>query len=98
MTPSADSLLVWEGVLFVHDGPYADAIMRFSVLFERDYPRSRPVIKFGPDVYHRKQATKPTLSPGTKVIAMVDPKTLIWSPRRGLAVWQYVPIQHPQAW
>jgi ubiquitin-protein ligase len=40
--------------MFIHDGPYADAILRFTVNFELDFPKSRPVIKFGPDVYHRK--------------------------------------------
>jgi ubiquitin-protein ligase len=42
--------------MFVHDGPYADAILRFTVNFELDFPKSRPVIKFGPDVYHRKSS------------------------------------------
>jgi ubiquitin-protein ligase len=40
--------------MFIHDGPYADAILRFTVKFELDFPKSRPVIQFGPDVYHRK--------------------------------------------
>lgn len=40
--------------MFVHDGPYSEAILRFTVNFELDFPKSRPVIRFGPDVYHRK--------------------------------------------
>jgi ubiquitin-protein ligase len=40
--------------MFVHDGPYADAILKFTINFELDFPKSSPTIKFGPDVYHRK--------------------------------------------
>jgi len=38
--------------MFVHDGPYSQAVLRFTVNFELDFPKSRPVIRFGPDVYH----------------------------------------------
>jgi ubiquitin-protein ligase len=42
--------------MFIHDGPYAEAILRFTIHFELDFPKTRPVIKFGPDVYHRKSS------------------------------------------
>ena len=54
ITPSAETLLIWEGVMFIHDGPYADAVLRFTINFEIDFPKSRPIFKFGPDVYHRE--------------------------------------------
>lgn len=40
--------------MFIHDGPYSEAVLRFTINFELDFPRSRPVIKLGPDVYHRE--------------------------------------------
>lgn len=46
--------MIWEGVMFIHDGPYSEAVLRFTINFELDFPRSRPVIKLGPDVYHRE--------------------------------------------
>jgi ubiquitin-protein ligase len=73
----------------VHEGPYADAILKFSLHFEMDFPKSRPVIKFGPELYHRKTLTDYVMS-GIDWLAMVDPKTSIWYPRKALAEWQFV--------
>lgn len=46
--------MTWEGVLFVHGGPYARAVLRFSVVFGMDFPRRSPFIRFNTDVYHRE--------------------------------------------
>lgn len=53
MVPSADSLARWEGVLFVYDGPYGGSVLRFSILFEHDFPKAPPRIRFGTNIYHR---------------------------------------------
>lgn len=75
--------------MFIHDGPYADAVLRFTISFELDFPKSSPILKFGPDIYHRECIILAVADP----VAMVDPKTLVWSPRNALARWQYV-IKH----
>ncbi|ORX36620.1 ubiquitin-conjugating enzyme/RWD-like protein [Kockovaella imperatae] len=72
VTPSAESLLKWYGVFFVHRGPYAGSVLRFTLSFPPSYPQSAPVIRFDSDVFH----------------PMVDPKTKIWSPRGRLIQWQ----------
>jgi ubiquitin-protein ligase len=74
--------------MFVHEGPYADAILRFSIHFEMDFPMSNPVIKFGPDVYHCSYLLKSSTLGMAEDLVMIDPKTLVWSPRGDLSVWR----------
>ncbi|ORY33960.1 ubiquitin-conjugating enzyme/RWD-like protein [Naematelia encephala] len=72
ITPSTSTLLRWHGVFFVHRGPYAGAVLHFTLTFPTTYPRTAPTIQFDSEVYH----------------PMVDPRTRIWSPRGKLAQWQ----------
>ncbi|KAF2864329.1 hypothetical protein K470DRAFT_1600 [Piedraia hortae CBS 480.64] len=48
----ANDPLCWEGVMFVRKGPYANAILRFTIDFGTTYPERPPVITFGSDVFH----------------------------------------------
>jgi len=50
--PSAETLRVWHAVFFVHQGYYADAILRFRLTFPIDYPENPPVAHFVTDVFH----------------------------------------------
>jgi len=50
--PSSGSMLTWEGVLFVHQGYYADAVLKFHIIFPDDYPNRIPTVKFLTDVFH----------------------------------------------
>jgi len=51
--PSIDSILIWDCVLFVHQGYYAGAILRFNMIFRDDYPKNPPTIIFQSDtVFH----------------------------------------------
>jgi len=49
--PSVDTMLVWDGVFFVHQGYYASSILRFSLTFTK-YPEKAPVVHFISDVFH----------------------------------------------
>ncbi|GMK54372.1 hypothetical protein CspeluHIS016_0109580 [Cutaneotrichosporon spelunceum] len=72
VVPTVESLGRWAGVFFVHRGPYAGAILRFALVFPRQYPRVRPQVFFESDVFH----------------PMVDPKTREWHPHGKLAQWK----------
>ncbi|KAK1924212.1 ubiquitin-conjugating enzyme/RWD-like protein [Papiliotrema laurentii] len=72
LTPSPDTLLKWHGVFFVHRGPYAGSILRFSLVFPSSFPQSGPTVRFDSDVFH----------------PMVDPKTKIWHARGRLVQWK----------
>ncbi|KAI1269004.1 ubiquitin-conjugating enzyme [Xylariaceae sp. FL1019] len=50
LTPGDPSL--WSGVIFVRDGPYAPAVMRFQISFPDSYPRSPPLVTFSTDMFH----------------------------------------------
>ncbi|PCH41532.1 UBC-like protein [Wolfiporia cocos MD-104 SS10] len=52
MTPSPMDLLVWDAVFFVHQGYYADAILKFRITFPPDYPERPPAVRFLTDVFH----------------------------------------------
>ncbi|KAF8231902.1 UBC-like protein [Tricholoma matsutake] len=52
VVPSAESLLVWGAVFFVHQGYYADAVLNFRLTFPVDYPEAHPVVHFVTDVFH----------------------------------------------
>jgi len=51
--PSAKNLFHWDCVLFIHQGHYAGAILRFKMVFKEDYPRNPPTVTFLSDtVFH----------------------------------------------
>ncbi|KAI0677104.1 UBC-like protein [Trametes maxima] len=52
VTPSPDSLMVWDAVFFVHQGYYTDSILKFRLTFPPDYPDRPPVVQFLTDVFH----------------------------------------------
>ncbi|KAI6119364.1 UBC-like protein [Pisolithus croceorrhizus] len=52
ITPGADSILVWDGVLFVHKGYYAGSVLKFAVTFPDKYPDMPPTVRFLTDVFH----------------------------------------------
>ncbi|KAF2967871.1 hypothetical protein GQX73_g5712 [Xylaria multiplex] len=50
LTPGDPSL--WTGAIFVRDGPYAPAVMRFQISFPDSYPRLPPLVTFSTDMFH----------------------------------------------
>ncbi|KAI1083503.1 UBC-like protein [Whalleya microplaca] len=50
LTPGDPSL--WSGVIFVRDGPYAPAVLRFQISFPDSYPRLPPLVTFSTDMFH----------------------------------------------
>ncbi|KAI9639747.1 ubiquitin-conjugating enzyme/RWD-like protein [Dioszegia hungarica] len=72
MTPSPEALSKWEGVFFVHSGPYSGAILRFVMAFKPDFPHTAPVIRFESEVFH----------------PLIDPKTKVWHPHGPISQWR----------
>lgn len=58
--PSLDDPTVWNGVIFVREGPYEGAVLRFKVEFGYSYPASRPIVRFETEVYHREYFPEPS--------------------------------------
>ncbi|KAF9534348.1 UBC-like protein [Crepidotus variabilis] len=50
--PSSNNLLVWDAVFFVHQGYYADSILKFRLNFPGNYPEAPPTVTFLTDVFH----------------------------------------------
>ncbi|KAI0315978.1 ubiquitin-conjugating enzyme/RWD-like protein [Amylostereum chailletii] len=50
--PNTDDNSVWDLVLFVHQGYYADAILKLRLTFPPEYPDRPPVVHFITDVFH----------------------------------------------
>jgi len=51
-TVPSESIFDWDGVLFVHQGYYADSVLKFRLTFPHDFPERPPVIYFVTDVFH----------------------------------------------
>ncbi|KAM3555055.1 hypothetical protein MY1884_005788 [Beauveria asiatica] len=66
VTLKPDDSTVWSAVLFVRDGPYAPAILRFQILFPDSYPRRAPMIIFATDIFH------PLITPLTTYMYTTD--------------------------
>ncbi|KAG5646578.1 hypothetical protein DXG03_002881 [Asterophora parasitica] len=58
VVPSVENLLVWDGVFFVHQGYYADAILKFRIIFPSNYPEKQPSVQFVTDVFHPMVASQ----------------------------------------
>eukprot|EP00741_Cyanophora_paradoxa_P006749 tig00001038_g6527.t1 len=54
--PSNDSILRWDGVLFIRDGPYRGGIFRFVINIPEAYPDVRPHARFTTKVFHPRVA------------------------------------------
>ncbi|KAF8423267.1 hypothetical protein EV426DRAFT_602871 [Tirmania nivea] len=52
MSLSPQEPRLWWGVMFVRKGPYASAILKFTVLFPTSYPADPPILTFLSDIYH----------------------------------------------
>ncbi|KAI1105870.1 UBC-like protein [Jackrogersella minutella] len=50
LTPGDPTL--WSGVLFIRDGPYAPAVLRFQISFPDLYPRLPPLVTLSTDMFH----------------------------------------------
>ncbi|KAK8091130.1 ubiquitin-conjugating enzyme/RWD-like protein [Apiospora phragmitis] len=64
LTPGDPAL--WSGVVFVRDGPYAPAVMRFQISFPDAYPRLPPLVTFSTDMFH------PLITPLTTYMYSTD--------------------------
>jgi len=50
--------MAWHGAMFVHQGYYAGAILRFRLQFPNEYPRHPPNVFFETDTFHPLVSTK----------------------------------------
>ncbi|KAK6828519.1 hypothetical protein PG987_011860 [Apiospora arundinis] len=64
LTPGDPAL--WSGVVFVRDGPYAPAVLRFQISFPDAYPRLPPLVTFSTDIFH------PLITPLTTYMYSTD--------------------------
>ncbi|KAB5592381.1 Ubiquitin-conjugating enzyme domain containing protein [Ceratobasidium theobromae] len=58
VVPSGQSMRLWNGTIFIHQGYYRSAIFRFKITFPSDYPARAPVVQFTTDVFHPLVSTK----------------------------------------
>ncbi|KAI8338248.1 ubiquitin-conjugating enzyme/RWD-like protein [Chlamydoabsidia padenii] len=52
LMPCADTLNVWYGVLFLHQGLYSSGVFKFRLVIPEDYPLACPSVTFMTDVFH----------------------------------------------
>ncbi|KAH7160801.1 ubiquitin-conjugating enzyme/RWD-like protein [Dactylonectria macrodidyma] len=64
LTPGDPTL--WSGVLFVRNGPYAPAVLRFQISFPDSYPQLPPLVTFSSDMFH------PLITPLTTYMYTTD--------------------------
>ncbi|POR37640.1 Uncharacterized protein TPAR_02162 [Tolypocladium paradoxum] len=64
LTPGDPTL--WSAVLFVRDGPYAQAVLRFQISFPDSYPKLPPLVLFSTDMFH------PLITPLTTYMYTTD--------------------------
>jgi len=71
--PSTESVMTWDGVFFVHQGYYADAVLKFRLVFPVNYPERPPVVQFITEVFH------PLIS--TEGVFNLSPRFRPWRPK-----------------
>jgi len=52
LSPLAANPAIWSGVLFVREGPYTSAVLRFEIAFPAAYPDVGPSINFSTELFH----------------------------------------------
>lgn len=66
MSLTPDDPTIWSAVLFVREGPYAPAVMRFHINFPDAYPQLPPLVTFSTDMFH------PLITPLTTYMYTTD--------------------------
>lgn len=56
--------IVWNCVIFVRAGLYKDGKFKFTMEFLKDFPKSRPIVKFLQPIYH------PLINPEKNILDM----------------------------
>ncbi|KAH7149970.1 ubiquitin-conjugating enzyme/RWD-like protein [Dactylonectria estremocensis] len=64
LTPGDPTM--WSGVLFVRNGPYTPAVLRFQISFPDSYPQLPPLVTFSSDMFH------PLITPLTTYMYTTD--------------------------
>ncbi|KAH7914236.1 UBC-like protein [Hygrophoropsis aurantiaca] len=72
--PSSATILVWEVAFFVHQGYYADSILKFELTFPNNYPEKPPAVRFLIDIFH------PLIAPTTGAFTLA-PRFRPWRPK-----------------
>jgi len=72
--PSTETLMIWDAVLFVHQGYYTDSILKFRLTFPSNYPERPPVVQFLTDIFH------PLISPQSGFFNLA-PRFRPWRPK-----------------
>lgn len=44
--------IVWNAVIFIRNGLYADGKFKFTVIFPKEFPKVKPIVKFLFPIYH----------------------------------------------
>lgn len=52
LLPSESDPLLWNGLWFVHEGPYKGASLKFNIIFPSNYPERAPQIYFVTPIFH----------------------------------------------
>mmetsp|Transcript_48205 Transcript_48205/g.105162 ORF Transcript_48205/g.105162 Transcript_48205/m.105162 type:complete len:339 (-) Transcript_48205:33-1049(-) len=78
--PCFDSVLTWQGALFVRQGLYKGAVFKFRLVLPEEYPDQGPDLYFTSDVFH------PMVDPKTGQVELVSlfPE---WRPGRDFAAF-----------
>lgn len=50
--PQLNNIQIWQGVIFLRQGPFKDGVFRFKIEIPQDYPNSAPVLSFHDFIYH----------------------------------------------
>ncbi|KAF9058236.1 ubiquitin-conjugating enzyme/RWD-like protein, partial [Panaeolus papilionaceus] len=50
--PSPTSFFLWDGVLFIHQGYYADSVFKFRIVFPQTFPDHPPSVEFVTEVFY----------------------------------------------
>ena len=78
LMPSFDSLRVWHGVMFMHNGLYRGAIFKFAFYIPEDFPDARPRVRFHSKVFHPQVDKDGTLNLDAAFPTWKAGKDYIW--------------------
>lgn len=85
LIPVLNHIWIWQGVLFLHHGPFQGGVFRFLLEMPLNYPQEPPLVRFTTPICHPRVDPLTGAFDMTGIVPFWEPKkVMIWHILEGI--------------